>query len=292
MKWPELYFSISDKTALYVSVSWKRYALFRFLPVFVSLSLFAGIFLKEYSQMPIIYATLASVIVYASFTDGLAIIRILTRSSDIKTYFNSWYQILLHLVTILLLVAVSVIAGLVSSTTFISTITPTPQGLSDNVWSSLIVVIIAFYLKEILSGEGPAEDTIFKKSQEGINPKVMRVIEEESIKEKANIILVKAICIAENLQRPKWIRNLENITHLLRKEGTYGIMQVKSKKPVSDVESVKLAINKYFKNTENINNADILRRYIRRYNDDERYIEVVFKIMYFLDYSSVDNNLG
>lgn len=290
LKWPELYFSTQDKTALAVSVSWKRYATFRFLPVFVSISLYAGIFLKNFSLLEYIYISVASSIFYGIMTDGLAIIRVLTKSKNIKTYFNSWHQILLHLVTITLLVFVGIISGIAANTTFVSSITPTPQGLVDNIWSSLIVVILAFYFKDVLSGEGPAENIIFKKSLEGIDPQILHAIDKYSKEEYANTTLVKAICIAENLQRPPWIRKVEYFTKFIRHEGTYGIMQVKSKNPITDLESVKIATTNYFKNSHGIKNELRVKELIRKYNDDNNYVDIVIKIMYFLDYSSIENN--
>jgi hypothetical protein len=292
LEWPELYFSLNDKTALYVSVSLKRYAAFRFLPVFMAISLFSGIFMKNYDLQATIYVSLASGVFYGLTTDGLAIFRILTRSKDIRTYFNSWYQVLLHIITILFLIAVGVIAGVAAHTPFVSSITPTPQGLVDNVWSSLIVVILAFYFKDILSGQGPSEDLIFGRSLENIPPQVLHAIEKYSAKNNANKILVKAICIAENLQRPPWVRKIESVTRFFRSEGTYGIMQVKSKKQVSDVKSVNIAISQYFKNTAWITDIDKLKAYIKLYNNDERYAEIVLRVMHFLDYSSVQYNQG
>ena len=98
---------------------------------------------------------------------------------------------------------------------------------------------------------------------------------------------MKAVCIAENLQRPPWFRKIESSLSLFKAEGTYGVMQVKSKKRLSDEESVIISIRKFFKNTASISNIDSLREIIKKYNGNERYIDIVLKIMSFLDYSSV-----
>tara|TARA_R110000868_G_scaffold163179_1_gene395319 strand:+ start:3723 stop:4247 length:525 start_codon:yes stop_codon:yes gene_type:complete len=47
----------------------------------------------------------------------------------------------------------------------------------------------------------------------------------------------------ENFNRPKLFRLMEYIGSLFKKEGTYGIMQVKSSQVLNDRESVKLGMN-------------------------------------------------
>lgn len=288
LKWPELYFSINDKTALFVSVSWQRYVVFRFVPFFITTTFSAGTFMRNYDNAEIIQATLASAVAYGLLTDGRAIYNILTRSSGIKTYFNAWFQVLLHIITLVLFLFVGYISGLVAKTYFIKAITPSVQGLIDNLWSSLLVVLLAFYLKDIYSQEGLSEDVIFRRSLENISPKVLSLIDVYSSKENANPILMNAICIAENLQRPPWVRKIESVLSVLKTEGTYGIMQVKSKKHLSDIESVPIAISQFFKDSAGITDVDRLRQIIANYNKDGGYIDIVLKIMSFLDYPSVE----
>jgi len=289
LKWPELYFSVNDKTALFVSVSWQRYAMFRLNPFFIIITFFAGTFMRNYSNSEIIQATVVSAMTYGLLTDGRAIYNILTRSAKIKTYFNAWFQILLHIITIILFLLVGYASGLLANTYLIKTITPTTQGLIDNIWSSLLVVLLAFYLKDIYSQEGLSEDIIFRRSLEKISPNVLHAIDAESNTKNANPTLIKAVCIAENLQRPPWVRKIESALSIFKAEGTYGIMQVKNKKRLSDVDSVSIATAQFFKNSAGITDVDRLKGIIANYNRDEHYIDIVLKIMAFLDYSSVEN---
>lgn len=60
-----------------------------------------------------------------------------------------------------------------------------------------------------------------------------------------------SIMIHENFNRPKLFRIIEYINSLFKSEGTYGIMQVKSKKNLTDKESVKLGVNILFENFKN-----------------------------------------
>lgn len=289
LTWPELYFSVNDKTALFVSVSWQRYLAFRFAPFFLATTFAAGVFMRSHSVSENISATLLSAAVYSFLTDGKAIYQIITKSSEIRTYFNSRFQVILHIITVLLFLFVGFVSGLVAKTYVVETITPTMQGLVDNLWSSLLVVLLAFYLKQIYSQEGLSEDILFRRSLDNISPSVLHAIDTYSRKKNANLVLVKAVCIAENLQRPKWVRKIEALMGIFKAEGTYGIMQVKSKKNVSDIKSVEIAVSKFFKNTSGVNDIDKLRATILNYNNDDGYVNIVLKIMTFLDYSSVQH---
>lgn len=51
-----------------------------------------------------------------------------------------------------------------------------------------------------------------------------------------------SIMLHENFNRPKLFRIIEYLNSLFKKEGTYGIMQVKSNKILTDYESVKLGM--------------------------------------------------
>ena len=52
-----------------------------------------------------------------------------------------------------------------------------------------------------------------------------------------------SIMLHENFNRPKLFRTIEYINSFFKKEGTYGIMQVKSNQVLTDSESVKFGMN-------------------------------------------------
>ena len=60
--------------------------------------------------------------------------------------------------------------------------------------------------------------------------------------------IVYSIILHENFNRPKLFRIIEYINSLFKKEGTYGIMQVKSESVLSDIESVNIGIKILFEN--------------------------------------------
>ncbi len=60
-----------------------------------------------------------------------------------------------------------------------------------------------------------------------------------------------SIMLHENFNRPKLFRIIEYLNSFFKKEGTYGIMQVKSNKILTDYESVKLGMEILQKNFKN-----------------------------------------
>lgn len=57
----------------------------------------------------------------------------------------------------------------------------------------------------------------------------------------ADAVLVLAVMVVENLQRPAWFRALEQIKGRVLKKGTYGVMQVWAAEPISDEMSIDQA---------------------------------------------------
>lgn len=286
--WPELYFSLNDKAALFISLSFKRYFAFRLAPILLITSFVLGVLMKESPPDTAPTVGLLAGLAHALITNGRALFDLSTGSRQIRTYFNLPFQYLLHIITIVSLVLTGYLGGILSQTYIISILTPTVSGLVDNIWSALLAVIITIYLREIYAAEGVEVEKVFDRSREKVDPKIFLTIDSLAPKYNANPTLAKAICIIENIQRPKWFRRLEGIKAFLRFEGTYGIMQVQSKKPLSDLQSVEVALATKLKNTERIRRKEDLEGIIKNYNSDERCIDLVIQAMFFLDGGSVE----
>lgn len=264
MKWPDLYYSVSNMDAFFISVSFKRYISFRFLPCFLINTLAVAVLTKDSSIQTSYIAGASSLFVHALLTNGRAFYDLIIRSKRIKIYFNYSFQLLIHLFTITLLLLVGIISGLASHLTFFKLLTPSPQGLVDNIWSALITVILVEYLRMLYSDKSIGLDEIFNKSLKIIHPTLLSHIDQACLTYSANPILAKAICIVENIQRPKWIRTVENLKAIFRLTGTYGIMQVRSNKRISDTESIDIAVKDYLKDTRYIRSTELLKSYINR----------------------------
>lgn len=288
LKWPDLYFSVNNMDAFFISVSFKRYIFFRFFPCFVINTLAVAVLIKSTSIQTAYIAGAISLFAHALITNGRAMFDLITRSKRIKIYFNYSFQILIHFFTIALLVFVGIVSGFASRLIFFRVLTPSPQGLVDNIWSALIAVILVEYLRLVYSDKSIGLDEVFDKSLKNISPELLNFIDQACVAHNANPVLVKAICIVENIQRPKWVRTFENFKARLGLTGTYGIMQVRSKKKISDKESVDIAVEEYLKDTRYTKNTEALKLHINKYNSSEKYKDLVIRVMYFIDPNSAD----
>jgi hypothetical protein len=103
--------------------------------------------------------------------------------------------------------------------------------------------------------------------------------------ENAKMDLVLAFCVVENIQRPKWFRMAENFIPF---PSTKGIMQVKTKRRLSDEESIQLSVKEYFKNTNTYTiDENFLNELINRYNGkkNDNYLSFIERALSSLDYS-------
>jgi hypothetical protein len=274
ISWPEMYFAVSDSMSLYISFSPVRYFAFRIIPVLSIIAILLGTS-KTLTLEQRIYAGLFIGIFHLLFTNFKALLKIFTNDKSVFMYLNKSFQIFTHIFTIAITLAISVIAGIISSWEKIQLITPSPEGLRDNLWSSVIAAMLGVWIYKLYQRNDASTGDLFNRNKEKINPKIIKTIENESRKFKANDRLVKAICIVENIQRPSWIRQLERVKSFLFKEGTYGIMQVKSNAYITDEESIKIAIEKFFSNTDAKDDWEELNHIVLKYNPDERYVEFV-----------------
>ncbi len=284
IKWPELYFTVNDQVSYFISISPIRYLFFRILPPILIASLLSTIILRDYTNQQILYLNVVSLTVHAIFTNGRAIWNLLFNQKAISIYYNKWFQFVIHILTIIMMFSSGFISGYVSNTGILSSIVPTFQGLIDNIWSTLITAVLAIVLYEIYSNRNRTTiDTILHQSYESIDKEIIEHINQYCQKNSASKRLVKSICIAENIQRPKWIRKLEKVKSLIFRSGSYGIMQVQSDKWISDKESVEKAIVEYFKYSNSVYlDYSVVEMFVKKYNPSEQYLDLVYSAFNYL----------
>lgn len=269
-----MYFAVTDSTSLYISFSPIRYIAFRIVPVLSIIAIILGTS-KTLTLEERLYAGLFIGILHLLFTNLKALLKIFVNDKSIYMYLNKSFQIFTHIFTITIILAVAVVAGIISGWEKIHFITPSPDGLRDNLWSSAIAAMLGVWIYKLYQRKDVTTSDLFTKNKEKINSKIIMTIENESKKFKANSKLVMAVCIVENIQRPSWIRRIERIKSFIYAEGTYGIMQVQSSKYITDEESIKIAVEKFFSNTESKENWKELKDFVFKYNSNSRYVEFV-----------------
>lgn len=276
---PNSYLSVSQ----YLSLGkrrWVNYFLFRLLPPALILILLAGLLNR--------YLGVNHTALYIFL------------GATVSLLFRDLYQIfkanlvsekILHIVNVVLVMAISLGVSILSENINLSFITPSKEGMIDNLWSSLLVAILVILYLRVTNMSNANEDVQLQdltttnyvlSSYKFIDDKFAIDIINACKKYKSSVPLVYAILIYENMNRPSWMRWFENI--LVRVFGlnlTIGIAQVRSKKPLSDSESIYEAA-KILKDSNDMdihNKSQDFFTTIGKYNQGAKYANSVYVVL-------------
>ena len=261
---------------------WVNYFLFRTLPVAVIVLLVVSIEQRHFKvNQPWSYAFWAA-IVSLLFRDIWGIFK--------KRKFIS--ERLIHITNVLLVICTGTFIGLMGNWFNLSIIAPSSiANLLDNLWSSMIVaMLVLFYFR--VTNMGGSHNVAEDENNTAFTNYVVRALGDiydnyhESIDlfcrdESCNKLLLYSILVYEDMNRPRVIRKIENaIVTFLKCELTVGIAQVKSKKPLTDVESIKIAarILRSTNDCDMYDNAEI-KRVVGVYNSGKVYAQTIVEIM-------------
>ena len=272
---------------------WVNYFLFRTLPVAVIVLLVVSIEQRYFEvDQPWFYA-LVSAIVSLLFRDTWGIFK--------KRKFIS--ERLIHITNVLLVIFTGISIGLISNAVNLSIIAPSSiDSLFDNLWSSMVVaMLVLLYFR--ITNMGSRHDVTENENNIAFTNYVVRAfydiynnyhedIELSCKGESCNRLLLYCILVYEDMNRPRVIRKIENaIVAFFKCELTVGIAQVKSKKPLTDIESIKIAA-RILRNTRDCNMYDAVevKRVIGAYNSGEAYSQTVVEIMNIIrQYSRIED---
>lgn len=285
--WPEQYFSLNNKSDYFLSISPIRLVLFRFLPPLVTFTMIAAILFDSASTNIILKVAVLSSLIHIFFTNFQALKKLLNGDNTLKRYVNTYAQVILQIVSMALVLGAAIASSFASKTEVVKAIKPTWTGLIDNIWSSVIIGIFIVFILDLYKNKDIDETEIIDASMKSIDKKVFDKISTVCEEKNANEVLVKSICVIENLQRPKWIRFFEHVKSFIFRKGSYGIMQFSSGKWISDDTSIELAVEKYFPNTVDVSTEDELREIIKKYNSNPDYVDLVLICMRRIDEDSI-----
>lgn len=132
-----------------------------------------------------------------------------------------------------------------------SILLPNLESLRDELWLFVILFLYKVFSDTKLSYQA--------EPQRYINYKFFKLFtkyqkEVEVITDNKKVwAIIYAIMIFESFNRPKVLRIIESIIFLFKKPSTLGIMQVKTRKFLNDLESIRIGaalILKYYKEIE------------------------------------------
>lgn len=263
-----------------------NYVLFRMIPPLTVFTLLASIVTRYFNGNHLLLSLLISGGVFLFPRNFLS----LMRDSFLR-------EKLLHTANILM---VSIVIGavyLISRKYSFSIIAPSPSGMVDNLWSSLFVaILVSFYLNVTSMKDLPTEESreelvenLIIQAHANMELEYGDVIDRVVDDYDASPLLLYAIIIYENLNRPAFFRKIENLlVKHFRGELTLGIAQVRSKVPLSDDESIELAAKRHLANTNQlirqkadwneIQSDKKIRKILHKYNGDEDYVKETLHI--------------
>jgi hypothetical protein len=275
-KWPESYMSATDFTGLLVSRSIARYVAYRALPVFAVAFFVAGS-LKNAGHEEV-WPTLTMALIHAGMTNGRGLWQTLGKR---RKTFGATSTALFHCTALMGTVASAIGAIATAQSERARDFLPAVDEISTALWTGAIAAVLGAYLLKVSSAAPPDP---FTTSRRSIPDTLWASARTHALANGTDPALVKAIMLVENLQRPRWVRRLENLKRRLGLPGTYGIMQVASPDVTDDESSVRLACEGHLKGARPTRTSyggidyESLRLLVSRHNPDPDFIEYVQQV--------------
>jgi hypothetical protein len=152
---------------------------------------------------------------------------------------------------------------------------PAPHEFVNTFWTTAFVALLTAYIALNAKVQRDPVQAVVRSEAE-VGRDLIDQARNAATKARADENLVVAVLLTENLQRPPWFRRLERAKGRLFREGTYGVMQVRADRPISDSESIRLAVTDFL--------AGVQLRYHDEYNVDEESLKAALRA-----YNNSDN---
>jgi hypothetical protein len=178
--------------------------------------------------------------------------------------------------------AVAILAGLGPGP--LGFLVPPVDEFFKSLWTTAFVAILGVVL---LARTQVSVDVgrLIRKSRREVGQELISLARRQAVAYGADPDVVEAVLLTENLQRPSWFRFLERIKGRFFPAGSYGIMQVHASKPLSDRESITLAITEHLFGATlrpnkhggfDYSGAETL---LARYNSNPNFVEVAVQVL-------------
>ena len=162
--------------------------------------------------------------------------------------------------------------------------------IRDGIWLTIIIFFLSLIIKKIYNNAILTEQESNRRSNNYIINKYNKLKKKYdyiiTTKNKSLKKLTYAIMIYEDYNRPKIIRYIEYLKLFFTRRATLGIMQVSTKKFITDFQSVELGYKKLKKDYEKmkfVRKDKRIKKILYNYNKSNRYVEEVIYIYNFLN---------
>jgi hypothetical protein len=240
-QWPLSYFAIGTLVDPIIRRSMTRYILFRAGPVFLA-SLFVAVTSDRWNNdTSATFVVSALIAMHLLNTYGLALVRA-GRARHLDTRLGLFW-----IASAVLVIASGAIALPLRRT--LRSLVPQPSEMVSALWTGLFATAVAVAVVQTMRS-GPVDlGPLLARSSSEIDSDLVDYAKQACEASDADIELVRAVMLVENLQRPGWVRRAERIKGRVFNKGSYGIMQVESNHPIDDRRSIDLAMERFFKNS-------------------------------------------
>jgi hypothetical protein len=274
VEWPDSYFGASDLGAYFVSASPFRYLAFRLGPVFAT-CLFIAVTSARRGSSPFV-GSLAVASIHALLTSGVALVTWARWPRKLRRH---RFPIAMMRATSLVLIPMTGFLAALSADP-LAPIVPRPSELAETLWTAAIAAVLGAYLMSLSRSAGDSATRLVHASIDRVPRRLWDLAEEVAAEYGADVELVRAVMVVENLERPKWFRHIERLKSFVSKPGTYGIMQAMSDRFLSDEESLRKVVAERLRHVNVRDDYEARRSFAMSYNPDPNFAELLDTAMW------------
>lgn len=194
---------------------------------------------------------------------------------------------------------ITIVLSYILNITFINkvdSVFPTPDQLKTIIWLAIIIFVYIILKDNITINNIIEKKKTFNDKEEYIITEYAKLKNKYSeyiiTKYQELIPIIYSLMVYENYYKPSIIRKLDIIKFKIdNEERKLGIMQIKTKKIITDEESIELAIKKLEKIYDKIFNnkkikkdnnlISLIKEYTKEENNSEEVIDIYNKIVEF-----------
>jgi hypothetical protein len=289
-RWPAHYASSSDDFGMIVNRTIFRYAVFALGPPYV-VALLVGTTVRRAGGPGLLVAFLIGVF-------QVCYLRVRETRWTLRYNHTAMRMPTLALETALAVgaLAAATLGGLGPGR--LTFVVPPIDEYFKSLWGTILVAILAAI---VIAKTRVQLDVgrLVNRSRKEVGLRLRALARSEATRVGADADLVEAILLTENLQRPKWFRQLERVKGSLFPRGSYGVMQVTADRPISDDESIVRAVEDHLRGSTLTRSGDgypeyeSLKRALTHYNKDSAFVELGMQIFYHVYHpQSVEQQRG
>lgn len=298
--WPESYVYTRSLFERFQRTTFPRYALFRTLPLFAAF-LAANVTTANLGASTIASA-LSGCLSFIVTTDALAAYTALK-------YRDTRRRILLPVYVLNSLLTIGVALAAYFLHPSLSFLVPPPQEFTTAAWTALLVAVLATAFQKGFATKALSNEQQIALAKKDIGAELWEYARELSQNQNVPPFITHAIMTTEALERPRWVRSGERLFGRIihpKTPMTFGVTQVPSITPLTDLESIQITVQKlasrsdicseliefhqsgvpffspFSPDVQEAGPIDVARELIRLHNPHEQYVNTVINFAHFL----------